>query len=107
MKKLIALLLTLTTIFSFTACGSNKDNGNSSANPVTGTYTGVLEEKSDFMLVVSAEEGEDPYIFNLDEGVTCDAEVGDTITIDYTGDITKYDTFSDEVLVATLVTPAE
>lgn len=106
MKKLIALLLTLTTIFSFTACGS-KDNGNSSANPVTGTYTGVLEEKSDFMIVVSSEEGKDPYIFNLDEGVTCDAEVGDTITIDYTGDITKYDTFSDEHLIATLVEPAE
>ncbi len=107
MKKLIAMLLALTTIFAFTACGSNKDGNHSAADPKTSTYTGTLEEKKDFMIVVAAEEGEDPYIFNLEEGVTCDAEVGDKVTVTYTGDITKYDSYSDEVLMATQVEKAQ
>lgn len=106
MKKMIALLLALTTIFAFTACGSNKDGGNSSGTPATGIYTGVLEEKKDFMIVVASETGEDPYIFNLEEGVICDAEVGDEVTVTYTGDLSKFDSYSDEVLVATQVEKA-
>lgn len=107
MKKLIALLLAMTTIFAFSACGSNKDGEKSSADPETNIYTGVLEEKKDFMVVVSAEEGEEPYIFTLEDGVTCDAEVGDKVNVIYTGDITKYSSYGDEILIATQVEVAE
>ena len=54
------------------------------------TFTGKLDEKKDFM-IIAIDDDDNAVIFNLDEGVTCDAEVGDRIQITYTGDIEDMD----------------
>lgn len=69
------------------------------------TYTGVLEEKKDFMVIVGEEDKSASYMFTLGDGVTCDAEVGETITVTYTGDMSV--PVADQSLTATAVTVAE
>ena len=69
------------------------------------TYTGVLEEKKDFMVVVTSEDKSESYVFNLGEGVECPAEVGETVTVTYTGDITV--PVADQDLTATAIAVAE
>ena len=69
------------------------------------TYTGVLEEKKDFMVVVTSEDKSETYMFTLDDGVVCPAEVGETVTVTYTGDITV--PVADQNLTATAITVAE
>ena len=87
MKKLVIFLLTTLLLFNvLTACGKEKPQGSEGEE----TYTGVLEEKKDFMIIVSSEDGKNSYIFNLGE-VTCEANVGDTVTVTYTGDLDDID----------------
>lgn len=119
MKRFSILMVVLTLILSLTACGGkDKTDGQEDTqqnqedvqknDQETATFTGILEEKKDFMVIVKSEDEEISYIFDLDDGVTCDAEVGDKITITYTGDITKFDPSGagDEHLTATLVEKA-
>lgn len=73
----------------------------------TAEFTGVLEEKKDFMVIVNSEDGSKSYIFNLDEGVTCEAEPGDKVDVTYVGDLEKFDPAGDEKLVATAVVKAQ
>lgn len=54
------------------------------------TFTGKLDEKKDFM-IIAVDDDDNAVIFNLDEGVTCDAEVGDRVQITFTGDIEDID----------------
>lgn len=54
-------------------------------------YTGIIEEKKDFMVIVTSEDGADAYVFNLGEDVTCEAEEGDKVTVTYTGDLDDID----------------
>ena len=69
------------------------------------TFTGVLEEKKDFMVIVTSEDQSQSYLFNLAEGVQVDAEVGDKITVTYTGDIEA--PVADQDLTATAVEAAQ
>lgn len=64
------------------------------------TFTGLIEEKKDFMIIVTSEDSADAYGFTLAEGVTCDAEVGDKVTITYTGDLEKFITDDAELLAS-------
>ena len=99
MKKFALLLTALTLLLALTACGGEKPAAPAPQEaPSTEemvevqTFTGILSEKKDFMLIVDGEEeGGDAYIFNLEEGVSCDAEEGDKITITYSGDIHDFD----------------
>ncbi len=101
MKKIILVLLTTLCLFGILpACGAQSTDPNTSENEAT--YTGVIEEKKDFMVIVNSEDGNDPYIFNLD-GITCDAEVGDKVTVTYTGDLNDIDS----VLTATKIEKTE
>lgn len=66
----------------------------SASEEPTATYTGILQEKKDFMIVVG-EEGEEgeadvSYTFNLDN-TKVDAKVGDKVTVTYTGDLSDID----------------
>lgn len=80
MKKIILVLLTTLCLFAILpACGSSKDNGTGEA-----TFTGVIDEKKDFMIIVNSEDGKNAYIFNLD-GITCEPNEGDKVTVTYTG----------------------
>ena len=96
MKRFIALAAVLSVLLvSFVACGQKE--APEAATVVTeaaqeaegSTFTGVLEDKKDFMITVTGEDGT-AYVFNL-EGVECPAEVGDTVTVTYTGDMTDFD----------------
>ena len=94
MKNLILTALLLFMVFSLTACippvGSPETEETESIpqayNP---TFTGVLEEKKDFMIVVTGDSGES-YIFNLGS-LDCKAQEGDRITVTYNGDLTDFD----------------
>lgn len=93
MKRTISLLLLLLLTLSLAACGS-QDSGTSSApNAGSGTveeqtFTGTLEENKVMMITVRAGDGEDAFVFGT-EGVDIDAEVGDKVTVTYTGDISE------------------
>ena len=65
------------------------------------SFTGVLEEKKDFMVTVSTEDKSASYVFTLADGVTCDAEVGDSVTVTYTGDMEAPE--ADQELTATAI----
>ena len=102
MKKFALVLASVSLVAALTACGASdgeQDKSNANDDMV---YTGILEEKKDFMIVVQSEDGENTYLFNLD-GATCDAAVGDTVTVTYTGDLEDMDAR----LIATEVTKAE
>ena len=92
MKKITALLLVMVLAMGLAACGKNQpepETETTAAQQLTQQFTGVLEDKKDFMIVVTGEDGT-PYVFNLDR-VVCPAEVGQTVTVTYTGDMADYD----------------
>lgn len=111
MKKTF-LLLACTALLtaSLTACGSkpaeNKDTdtGAASASDSTSaesTLSGTLDEKKDFMFVVTDEKGA-AYEFTFDasakpEGLDDVAE-GDSVTVTYTGTVSEADPFDGTVI---------
>lgn len=109
MKKTF-LLLACTALLaaSLTACGSkpaeNTDTGAaSSADSASteSTLSGTLDEKKDFMFVVTDEKGAS-YEFTFDasakpEGLD-DAAEGDSVTVTYTGTISEADPFDGTVI---------
>ena len=104
MKKWTVLLVTLTLLFTLAACGSeeNSSAGNDADPPQVEdvqtngsdaeeqTFTGTLEDKTNFMLVVTSEDGSS-YIFDLEDELVSDAQIGDQVTITYTGDLSTFD----------------
>ena len=108
MKKTF-LLLACTALLaaSLTACGSkpaeNKDTGSSSSDSASAesTLSGTLDEKKDFMFVVTDEKGAS-YEFTFDasakpEGLD-DAAEGDSVTVTYTGTVSEADPFDGTVI---------
>lgn len=109
MKKTF-LLLACTALLaaSLTACGSkpaeNTDTGAaSSADSASAEskLSGTLDEKKDFMFVVTDEKGAS-YEFTFDasakpEGLD-DAAEGDSVTVTYTGTISEADPFDGTVI---------
>ena len=122
MKKWTVLLVTLTLLFTLTACGSKDDNSKgeddsndqkmedvqtNGSDAEEQTFTGILEDKTNFMLVVNSEDGKNSYIFNLEEELVSDAQAGDKVTITYKGDLSKFDPAGDSgQLIATKVEKA-
>ncbi len=91
MKKFILLCVTVSLIFALTACGNSKEkDAEQQGDEKVYEFTGILEEKKDFMIIVNSEDGKNSYVFNL-EGVACDAENGDKVKVSYTGDIEDFD----------------
>lgn len=109
MKKTF-LLLACTALLaaSLTACGSkpaeNTDTGAaSSADSASAEskLSGTLDEKKDFMFVVTDEKGAS-YEFTFDasakpEGLD-DAAEGDSVTVTYTGTVSEADPFDGTVI---------
>lgn len=65
MKKAMALSLPAVLCISMVGCGKTASDRpvQSSSN----VYSGILEEKKDFIIVVSANKGQDAVLFNLQE----------------------------------------
>ena len=92
MKRITALLLTLVLALGLAACGAAQPEPETVATVTqqpSQQFTGVLEDKKDFMIVVVGDDG-NAYTFNL-EGVTVPAEPSQRVTVTYTGDITDFD----------------
>lgn len=109
MKKTF-LLLACTALLaaSLTACGSkpaeNTDTGSASSSDSASAeskLSGTLDEKKDFMFVVTDEKGA-AYEFTFDasakpEGLD-DVSEGDSVTVTYKGTISEADPFDGTVI---------
>lgn len=110
MKKTF-LLLACTALLaaSLTACGSkpaentDTDTGSSSSDSASAEskLSGTLDEKKDFMFVVTDEKGAS-YEFTFDasakpEGLD-DAAEGDSVTVTYKGTVSEADPFDGTVI---------
>ena len=99
MKKKLFVLLTVVCILALaTACGSQTSGTDTDSNAGTqsGALTGKLDEKKDFMFVVTDDQGAS-YQFSIDssakpEGYD-DVAVGDSVTVTYTGALSEVDPF--------------
>ena len=114
MKKRFAMLMLLTamTASMITGCGT-KNSGDSGQNSQTAqensgseetaSFTGTLDEKKDFMFIVTDDAG-NSYEFTFDkekpEGLD-KVKVGDMVTVTYTGTVSEVDPFMGEVLSVT------
>ena len=108
MKKIITIALGSMMLLSLAACSKPETQKDpvQDQDPVSekAEYTGILDEKKDFMIVVESIDGKDAYIFNLpEEGLEISSSTGDKVTVTYTGDIKDIDA----LLQAVEVKPAE
>lgn len=72
-----------------------------------GTVTGVVEENKGFMITIVAEEGEEAYVFPLDETQSeeyKDIKSGDKVTVSYTNGLPTPDNLD---TVVTDIQPAK
>lgn len=107
-KTLMLLACTALLAASLTACGSkpaeNTDTGSASSSDSASAeskLSGTLDEKKDFMFVVTDEKGA-AYEFTFDasakpEGLDDVAE-GDSVTVTYKGTISEADPFDGTVI---------
>ena len=108
-KTLMLLACTALLAASFTACGEgpaeNKDTGSSASSSDSASaesrLSGTLDEKKDFMFVVTDEKGA-AYEFTFDasakpEGLDDVAE-GDSVTVTYKGTVSEADPFDGTVI---------
>ena len=109
MKKKLFVLLTVVCILALaTACGSQTSGTDTDSNAGTqsgaqeeSTLTGKLDEKKDFMFVVTDDQGAS-YQFSIDssakpEGYD-DVAVGDSVTVTYTGALSEVDPFEGTIV---------
>lgn len=107
-KTLMLLACTALLAASLTACGSkpaeNTDTGSASSSDsatAESKLSGTLDEKKDFMFVVTDEKGA-AYEFTFDasakpEGLD-DVSEGDSVTVTYTGTVSEADPFDGTVI---------
>lgn len=107
-KTLLLLACTALLAASLTACGSkpaeNTDTGavsSSDSASAESTLSGTLDEKKDFMFVVTDEKGA-AYEFTFDasakpEGLD-DVSEGDSVTVTYKGTVSEADPFDGTVI---------
>lgn len=108
-KTLMLLACTALLAASLTACGEgpaeNKDTGSSASSSDSASaeskLSGTLDEKKDFMFVVTDEHGA-AYEFTFDasakpEGLD-DVSEGDSVTVTYKGTVSEADPFDGTVI---------
>ena len=106
-KQLLILACAALLATSISACGSKPTGtetnaaASSSTQQQENTLTGTLDEKKDFMFVVTDQSGAS-YEFSFDssakpEGYEDVAE-GDSVTVTYTGTISEVDPFDGTVI---------
>ena len=107
-KTLMLLACTALLAASLTACGSkpaeNTDTGSASSSDsatAESKLSGTLDEKKDFLFVVTDEKGAS-YEFTFDasakpEGLD-DVSEGDSVTVTYKGTVSEADPFDGTVI---------
>lgn len=107
-KTLMLLACTALLAASLTACGSkpaeNTDTGSASSSDSASAeskLSGTLDEKKDFMFVVTDDKGAS-YEFTFDasakpEGLD-DVSEGDSVTVTYKGTVSEADPFDGTVI---------
>ena len=110
-KKMFVLMAIVCVLMLATACGNQKSEkvtGNADGTQATtqqeNTLTGKLDEKKDFMFVVT-DDNDSSYEFSIDsdkkpEGYDEVAE-GDSVTVTYTGELSEIDPFDGTVISIT------
>ena len=117
MKRKFAMMVLVATMAAsmMTGCGAKSDNEGAAQqeettqqegtategqSEETSTFTGTLDEVKDFMFVVTGEDGT-CYEFTFDEekpeGLDS-VNVGDKVTVTYTGTASEVDPFDGEVI---------
>ena len=117
MKRKFAMMVLVATMAAsmMTGCGAKSDNSGAAQqeettqqeetategqSEETSTFTGTLDEVKDFMFVVTGEDGT-CYEFTFDEekpeGLDS-VNVGDKVTVTYTGTASEVDPFDGEVI---------
>ena len=117
MKRKFAMMVLVATMAAsmMTGCGAKSDNvgaaqqeettqqegtATEGQSEETSTFTGTLDEVKDFMFVVTGEDGT-CYEFTFDEekpeGLDS-VNVGDKVTVTYTGTASEVDPFDGEVI---------
>ena len=117
MKRKFAMMVLVATMAAsmMTGCGAKSDNvgaaqqeettqqegtATEGQSEETSTFTGTLDEVKDFMFIVTGEDGT-CYGFTFDEekpeGLDS-VNVGDKVTVTYTGTVSEVDPFEGEVL---------
>ena len=96
MKRIFVCLLAAVLLLACAGCGAKK----SEESVEEKTLTGTLDEVKDFMFVVTDDNG-DSYALtfegNAPEGLS-EREVGDRVTVTYTGELSVVDSFTGKVL---------
>ena len=107
-KKLLILLAAVSILTLAAACGgpasgagSGSDGGTSGTQQQeSGTLTGKLDEKKDFMFVVTDDDVS--YQFSIDSSAAPegydDVAEGDSVTVTYTGTLSEVDPFEGTVI---------
>ena len=117
MKRKFAMMVLVATMAAsmMTGCRAKSDNAGAAQqeettqqegtategqSEETSTFTGTLDEVKDFMFIVTGEDGT-CYEFTFDEekpeGLDS-VNVGDKVTVTYTGTVSEVDPFEGEVL---------
>lgn len=106
-KKLLILLAAVSILTLATACGgpvsgAGSDGGASNVQQQeSGTLTGKLDEKKDFMFVVT-DDDDVSYQFSIDSSAAPegydDVAEGDSVTVTYTGTLSEVDPFEGTVI---------
>ena len=117
MKRKFAMMVLVATMAAsmMKGCGAKSDNSGAAQqeettqqegtategqSEETSTFTGTLDEVKDFMFIVTGEDGT-CYEFTFDEekpeGLDS-VNVGDKVTVTYTGTVSEVDPFEGEVL---------
>lgn len=105
-KKLLILLAAVSILTLAAACGgpvssAGSDGGASNVQQQeSGTLTGKLDEKKDFMFVVTDDDVS--YQFSIDSSAAPegydDVAEGDSVTVTYTGTLSEVDPFEGTVI---------
>lgn len=95
-KKLLILLAAVSILTLAAACGASGTQQQESS-----TLTGKLDEKKDFMFVVT-DDDDVSYQFSIDSSAAPegydDVAEGDSVTVTYTGTLSEVDPFEGTVI---------
>ena len=96
MKRVLVYLLAALMLLACAGCGTQKTEEAEEEK----TLTGTLDEVKDFMFVVTDDNG-DSYALTFEGGAPeglAEQEVGDRVTVTYTGELSMVDAFTGQVL---------